>query len=55
MPKLKRSIQLLGLGFCGFELKRHDDQVSLMVGQRSYTAELLNRHEDVTPQNVSYA
>ena len=39
------------LRFCGFELKRHEDQVSLMVGQRSYTAELLKRHDDVTPRS----
>ena len=38
------------LRFCGFELKRHRDQNSLMVGQRSYTAELLKRHSDVTPK-----
>lgn len=38
------------LRFCGFELKRHADQTSLMVGQRSYTAELLKRHSDVTPK-----
>ena len=35
---------------CGFELKRHDDGVSLMVGQKSYTAELLKRHDGVTPK-----
>ena len=38
------------LRFCGFELKRHENGVSLMVGQRSYTAELLKRHQDVTPK-----
>ena len=37
--------------FCGFELKRHDDGVSLMVGQKSYTAELLKRHEHVSPKS----
>ena len=38
--------------FCGFELKRHDDGVSLMVGQKSYTAELLKRHDGVTRKHV---
>lgn len=37
--------------FCGFELKRHDDGVSLMVAQKSYTAELLKRHEGATPKS----
>ena len=36
--------------FCGFELKRYGDGVSLMVGQKSYNAELLKRHEGVTPK-----
>ena len=36
--------------FCGFELKRYEDGVSLMVGQKSYTAELLKRHDGVTPK-----
>ena len=36
--------------FCGFELKRHEDGRSLMVGQRSYTAELMNRHEGIIPK-----
>ena len=36
--------------FCGFELKRYGDGVSLMVGQKSYTAELLKRHDGVTPK-----
>jgi|OrbCmetagenome_4_1107370.scaffolds.fasta_scaffold329910_1 hypothetical protein len=40
--------------FCGFELKRHDDGVSLMVAQKiqkPYTAELLKRHEGATPKS----
>ena len=36
--------------FCGFELKRYGDGVSLMVGQKSYTAELLKRHDGVAPK-----
>eukprot|EP00435_Cladocopium_sp_Y103_P072090 s178_g39.t1 len=36
--------------FCGFELKRYVDGVSLTVGQKSYTAELLKRHETTTPK-----
>lgn len=36
--------------FCGFELKRDVDGVGLMVGQRSYTAELLGRYDDIEPR-----
>ena len=36
--------------FCGYEMKRHEDGVGLLVGQRSYTMELLKRHEDVAPK-----
>ena len=36
--------------FCGFELKRHEDGRSLKVGQKSYTAELMKRHEGITPK-----
>ena len=37
--------------FCGFELRRHHDGVGLMVGQKSYTTELLKRHEGIVPRN----
>ncbi len=36
--------------FCGFEMKRHEDGRSLMISQKSYTAELLKRHEGITPK-----
>ena len=47
---LKLLPKMNGSGFCGFELKRHDDGVSLMVGQKSYTAESLKCHEGVSPK-----
>ena len=37
--------------FCGFELRRHPDGIGLMVGQKSYTTELLKRHEGIVPRN----
>ena len=36
--------------FCGFELKKHDQGEGLMVGQKSYTLDLLKRHQDLTPK-----
>ena len=47
MSKLLTKIN--GSGFV--VLKRHDYGVSLMVGQKSYTAELLKRHEHVSPKS----
>lgn len=35
---------------CGYEMKRHEDGVGLLVGQRSYTMELLKRYEGVAPK-----
>ena len=37
--------------FCGFEMKRHENGVGLLVGQKSYTLDLLKRHKDVTPKS----
>ena len=36
--------------FCGFELKWKND-TQLMIGQESYTKELLKRHQDVIPRS----
>ena len=36
--------------FCGFELKKHDQGEGLLVGQKSYTLDLLKRHQDLTPK-----
>ena len=36
--------------FCGFELKWHETGVGLMVGQKSYTMDLLKRYQDITPK-----
>ena len=36
--------------FCGFELKWSEKGEGLMVGQKSYTLDLLKRHPDVSPK-----
>ena len=37
--------------FCGFELKWSEKGEGLMVGQKSYTLDLLKRHPDVSPKH----
>ena len=37
--------------FCGFELKTSENGNGLMVGQKSYTMDLLKRHKDLTPKS----
>ena len=37
--------------FCGFELKTSENGNGLMVGQKSYTMDLLKRHKDLNPKS----